>query len=72
MEFDRDKLLEIIEMYSNEALRDICCPNLYNPKQVKCIHCGSIYNENECVYEKRKDTILWWCKNPKCDGAGVS
>lgn len=47
-------------------------PPMNPPVQVRCIHCDQIYMSDEMVYEKRfrAPYALWWCKHPRCDGAG--
>ena len=57
------------------------------PINVKCLHCGDRYSSDEMVLAYRPqfqhpmvmmlgrdaDRIgaLWWCKNLRCDGAGL-
>jgi hypothetical protein len=40
---------------------------------VECIHCGLRYRAHEMRYELRPEIspkMLWYCKEPECDGAG--
>jgi hypothetical protein len=48
----------------------------YGPRfdrEVICLHCLDIYNENELVFEQRfgNPIAIWWCRNESCDGAGI-
>ncbi len=41
--------------------------------EVECLHCGQRYCAHEMRYERRPEysrDVLWWCKNPLCNGAG--
>lgn len=49
-------------------------------REVFCIHCSDIYNEQDLVFQNRFGIInprtntpleLWWCRNESCDGAGM-
>jgi hypothetical protein len=55
---------------SKRALSDVFAPTDQN-REVHCWHCEWRYKEQEAVWERRHGMLLWWCKNPDCDGAGV-
>lgn len=38
--------------------------------EVECLHCGQRYLSSEMVFEERFGVLLWWCKNPNCNGRG--
>ena len=48
-------------------------PDLANPDQpIFCLHCNGEFRMAEMVYESRfGGGPLWYCPNPKCDGAGL-
>jgi hypothetical protein len=46
-------------------------PDLTSDREMRCLHCGKIFPEKSVIWAKRLDLWLWWCPNPRCDGAGV-
>lgn len=57
--------------------RDPFAPDRDGEREMRCLHCGETFNEQEIVYERRfpqntaNDQPLWWCPNEDCDGRGV-
>ena len=45
--------------------------------EIGCSHCGGVFQSRDMKYNKgnRYRTThggpIWWCPNPKCDGAGI-
>jgi hypothetical protein len=52
--------------------RDPFGPDLSQPgRRIFCMHCGGGFFMEQMVHEVRFGSLLWWCPNPECHGAGL-
>lgn len=57
--------------------KDPFAPDRDGDREMKCLHCGETFNEQEVTYERRfvgntaNDQPLWYCPTSGCDGRGV-